>query len=177
MPATAEDYAGLLITSIRDENPVMYFENKVLYGAAGEVPEDIQPIPFGKARIHREGEDVTVVALGGMVPQALAAAESLAQEGISVEVLDPRTLVPLDVEAIKNSVAKTNRLVVVHEAVKRSGFGAEIAAIVADECFDDLDAPIKRIGALNVPIPFTPVLEQYVIPNAERIAKVIRDMM
>ena len=177
MPSTPEDYAGLLIASIRDENPVMFFENKVLYGMEGEVPDTIEPMPFGKARIHCEGNDVTVVALGGMVPQALAAAETLAGEGISVEVLDPRTLVPLDVEAIKASVAKTNRLVVVHEAVKRSGFGAEIAAIVADECFDDLDAPVKRVGALNVPIPFNPILEQYVVPNADRIVKVIKEMM
>ncbi|MDW7678822.1 MAG: alpha-ketoacid dehydrogenase subunit beta [Bacillota bacterium] len=177
MPATPEDYAGLLLTSIRDENPVMFFESKMHYGLEGEVPDVIEPIPMGKARIHREGTDVTIVATGAMVQQALAAAETLAGEGISVEVLDPRTLVPLDKEAIKASVAKTNKVVIVNEAVKRGSFSGEIAAMIADECFDDLDAPVKRIGALNVPIPFSPTLEQFVIPNAERIVKVIKEMM
>ena len=177
MPATPEDYAGLLLTSIRDDNPVMFLESKMHYGLEGEMPDTIEPIPMGKARIHREGDDVTVIATGAMVQQALAAAETLAGEGISVEVLDPRTLVPLDKEAIKASVAKTSRAVVVNEAVKRGSFSGEIAAMIADECFDDLDAPVKRIGALNVPIPFSPPLEQYVIPNADRIAKVIREIV
>lgn len=177
MPAMPDDYAGLLVASIRDDNPVMFFEHKAMYGLSGDVPEPVEPIPLGKARIHREGSDVTVIATALMVHKALAAAAMLEKEGISVEVLDPRTLVPLDTDAIAASVAKTSRVVVVHEAVKRSGYGAEIAAWIAEECFDSLDGPVKRLGMLNTPVPFSPPLEQYVVPNEDRIAAAVRELM
>lgn len=176
MPATPEDFAGLLLSSIRDENPVIFFENKVLYGVKGEVPEEIKPIPLGKARIHRLGSDVTIIATSLMVQKALQAAEKLANEGIEAEVLDPRTLVPLDTETIFNSVQKTNRVVITHEAVRRNGFGAEIAALIAENCFDSLDAPIKRVAALNVPIPFSPILEKYVIPDEGQIYSAVKSL-
>jgi acetoin:2,6-dichlorophenolindophenol oxidoreductase subunit beta len=177
MPSMPDDYAGLLVTAIRDDNPVIFFEHKAMYGISGEVSDPVEPIPMGKARIQREGSDVTVIATAMMVHKALAAAEALAKEGISVEVLDPRSLFPLDTEAIAASVAKTSRAVVVHEAVKRSGFGAEIAAFIAEECFDSLDAPIKRLGMLNTPVPFSPTLEQYVVPNEERIIAAVRELI
>ncbi len=177
MPSMPDDYAGLLVASIRDDNPVMFFEHKAMYGISGEVPDTIEPIPLGKARIHREGSDITIIATAMMVHKSLAAAEQLAKDGVSVEVLDPRTLVPLDTEAIAKSVAKTNRVIVVHEAVKRSGFGAEIAAFIAEDCFDSLDQPVKRLGMLNTPVPFSPPLEQYVVPNEERIIAAARELM
>jgi acetoin:2,6-dichlorophenolindophenol oxidoreductase subunit beta len=177
MPAMPDDYAGLLVASIRDDNPVMFFEHKAIYGVSGEVPDSIDPIPLGKARIHREGSDVTVIATSMMVHKSIAVADKLAAEGISVEVLDPRTLVPLDTDAIAASVAKTNRVLVVHEAIKRSGFGAEIAAFIAEECFDSLDKPIKRLGMLNTPVPFSPPLEQYVVPSEDRIAAAVKELM
>lgn len=177
MPSTPADHAGLLISSIRDDNPVMFFEHKMLYGVEGEVPDEIEPIPLGKADIKREGEDVSVIATSMMVYKSLEAAKELEKDGISIEVIDPRTLFPLDKETIFESVKKTNRVVIVHEAVKRGGVGAEIAAQIADEVFDYLDAPIKRVAALNVPIPFSPSLEKYVIPNVKDIIKAVKSIV
>lgn len=177
MPSTPADHAGLLISSIRDDNPVMFFEHKMLYGIEGEVPDEIEPIPLGKADIKREGEDVTVIATSMMVYKSLEAAKELEKDGISIEVVDPRTLFPLDKETIFESVKKTNRVVIVHEAVKRGGVGAEIAAQIADEVFDYLDAPIKRVAALNVPIPFSPPLEKYVIPDVKDIIKAVKSIV
>jgi len=177
MPSTPADHAGLLISSIQDDNPVMFFEHKMLYGVEGEVPDEIEPIPLGKADIKREGEDVSVIATSMMVYKSLEAAKELEKDGISIEVIDPRTLFPLDKETIFESVKKTNRVVIVHEAVKRGGVGAEIAAQIADEVFDYLDAPIKRVAALNVPIPFSPSLEKYVIPDVKDIIKAVKSIV
>jgi pyruvate/2-oxoglutarate/acetoin dehydrogenase E1 component len=178
MPSTPADHKGLLKASIRDDNPVIFVEHKVLYGIKGPVPEDEDfVIPLGKGDIKRQGEDVTVVATSMMVYKALAAAEELAKEGISVEVVDPRTLVPLDKELILASVEKTGRLVVVHEAVKTGGFGGEIAAIVAEEGFDYLDAPIKRVAAHDVPIPFNAGQEQFVIPGEQDIIAAVKELI
>ncbi len=178
MPSTPADHKGLLKASIRDDNPVIFVEHKVLYGIKGPVPEDEDfVIPLGKGDIKRQGEDVTVVETSMMVYKALAAAEELAKEGISVEVVDPRTLVPLDKELILASVEKTGRLVVVHEAVKTGGFGGEIAAIVAEEGFDYLDAPIKRVAAHDVPIPFNAGQEQFVIPGEQDIIAAVKELI
>jgi acetoin:2,6-dichlorophenolindophenol oxidoreductase subunit beta len=174
-PSTPGDVRGLLWTSIYDDNPVIFFEHRTLYGLKAEVPDEIDGIELGKARVHREGEDVTVVATGRLVHEALAAAEEAEQEGISVEVVDPRTLLPLDEETIVASVKKTNRCVVAHEAVVRMGFGAEVAAIVQEKAFDYLDAPIERVGAKFAPIPFAPVMEEFVVPHkADVLAAVER---
>jgi acetoin:2,6-dichlorophenolindophenol oxidoreductase subunit beta len=174
-PSTPGDVRGLLWTSIYDDNPVIFFEHRTLYGLKAEVPDEIDGIELGKARIHREGEDVTVVATGRLVHEALAAAEEAEQDGISVEVVDPRTLLPLDEETIVASVKKTNRCVVAHEAVVRMGFGAEVAAIVQEKAFDYLDAPIERVGAKFAPIPFAPVMEEFVVPHkADVLAAVER---
>src|SRR5215210_2752746 len=142
-PSTPEDVRGLLFASIYDDNPVIFFEHRTLYGLKGDVPDEIEPIEIGKARVHREGEDVTVVATGRLVHEAVSAAEEAEQSGVSVEVVDPRTLQPLDEETIVESVKKTNRCVVAHEAMTRMGFGAEVAAVVQHEAFDWLDAPIE----------------------------------
>ena len=163
--STPEDVRGLLWSAIYDDNPVIFFEHRTLYPIKGEVPETFEPIPLGKARIHREGSDVTVVATGRLVHEALAAAEQAEQEGISVEVIDPRTLQPLDEDAIVNSVKKTNRCVVAHEAVTKMGYGAEIAAVVQYQAFDWLDAPIERVGAKFSPLPFAPVMEEFIVPH------------
>src|SRR2546429_3668593 len=158
-PATPTDVRGLLLASIYDDNPVIFFEHRMLYGVKEEVPEELEPIELGKARIHREGEDVTVVAIGPLVHEALKAAEQAEQEGISVEVVDPRTLQPLDEDALVASVKKTNRCVVAHEAVTRMGFGAEVAAVLQYKAFDWLDAPIERVGSQVAPLAFPPVVE------------------
>jgi len=176
-PSTAYDAKGLLISSIRDDNPVIFVEHKFIYDIEGEVPEEIYTVPLGKADVKREGDDVTVVATMAMVYKALEAAEELAKEGISVEVVDPRTLQPLDNETIINSVKKTHKVVVVHEAVKFAGPGAEIAAMIAEEAFDYLDAPVKRVGAPFTPVPFSPVLEQEYIPSTEKIIAAIREVV
>nr|WP_320012885.1 alpha-ketoacid dehydrogenase subunit beta [uncultured Desulfobulbus sp.] len=173
MPATPEDAYGLLISAIRDDNPVVFLEHKLLYGVEGEVPENAGPIPFGKAKIHREGTDVTIVALSKMVYSALEAAETLAAKGISAEVIDPRTVSPLDMDSILASVKKTHSLVIAHEAVKIAGAGAEIAAQVAEEAIDYLDAPIMRVGAPFVPVPFSPPLEEAFLPSAEDIVAAV----
>jgi pyruvate dehydrogenase E1 component beta subunit len=172
--STPADVRGLLWSSIYDDNPVVFFEHRTLYGLKGEVPDEIEPIELGKARIHREGEDVTVVATGRLVHEALGAASAAEEEGISVEVLDPRTLLPLDEEAIVKSVQKTNRCVVAHEAIVRMGFGAEVAAIVQEKAFDYLDAPVERVGAKFAPLPFAPVMEQYVIPHEQDVLAAIK---
>src|SRR5215204_297227 len=172
--STPEDVRGLLWASIYEDNPIVFFEHRTLYGIKGEVPDEIQPIEIGKARIHREGEDVTVVATGRLVHESLNAAEQAGEEGISVEVFDPRTLQPLDEDALIASVKKTNRAVVAHEAVTRMGWGAEVAAIVQEKAFDYLDAPIARVGARFAPIPFSPVMEEWVVPHAKDVLAAIK---
>src|SRR3954462_3514150 len=151
--STPSDVRGLLWSSIYDDNTVVFFEHRTLYPIKGEVPEELEPIPLGEARIHREGEDVTVIATGRLVHESLAAAEEAETEGISVEVVDPRTLLPLDEEALVESVKKTNRCVVAHEAIVRMGFGAEVAAVLQYQAFDWLDAPVERVGAKFSPLP------------------------
>jgi len=173
-PSTPADVRGLLWTAIHDDNPVMVFEHRTLYGIKGEVSDEIEPIELGRARVHREGEDVTVVATGRLLHEALAAANEAGEDGISVEVLDPRTLLPLDEDALVESVKKTNRCVVAHEAVVRMGFGAEVAALVQERAFDYLDAPVERVGAKFAPLPFAPVMEQYVVPHAADVLAAIK---
>jgi len=177
MPSTPADAKGLLKAAIRDDDPVIFFEHRLLYALKGDVPEEEYIIPVGQADIKREGMDVTVVATGMMVHKALAAAKELSTEGIEIEVLDPRSLLPLDYETIVNSIKKTSRLLIVHEACKTGGFGGEIAAIAAKEAFGYLDAPIERIGAPDVPVPFSPVLEDYYIPKKEDIITTVRRML
>ncbi len=172
--STPADVRGLLWSSIYDDNPVLFFEHRTLYGVKEEVPDEIEPIPLGKARVHREGEDVTVVATGRLVHEALAAAAEAEQDGVSVEVVDPRTLQPLDEETIVASVKKTNRCVVAHEAVTRMGFGAEVAAVVQHQAFDWLDAPVERVGAKFAPLPFAPVMEQFLVPHAEDVLDAVK---
>jgi pyruvate/2-oxoglutarate/acetoin dehydrogenase E1 component len=171
--STPTDARGLLFSSIYEDNPVIFFEHRTLYGIKEEVPEELEPIPLGEARIHREGDDVTVVATGRLVHEALAAAEQAEEQGVSVEVVDPRTLQPLDEGTIVDSVKKTNRAVVAHEAITRMGFGAEVAAIVQHQAFDWLDAPIERVGAKFTPLPFAPVMEEWVVPHAEDVLQAI----
>jgi pyruvate dehydrogenase E1 component beta subunit len=173
-PSTPEDVRGLLWSSIYEDNPIVFFEHRTLYGIKGEVSDEIEPIEIGKARIHREGEDVTVVATGRLVHESLKAAEQAAEEGISVEVFDPRTLQPLDEDALIASVQKTNRAVVAHEAVTRMGWGAEVAAVVQEKAFDYLDAPVARVGAKFTPIPFAPVMEEWVVPHAKDVLAAIK---
>jgi acetoin:2,6-dichlorophenolindophenol oxidoreductase subunit beta len=176
MPSCPSDAAGLLATAIADPNPVVFIENKTLYFQKGEVPEPPPPVPIGKAVTLRAGNDVTVVALSRLVGDALAAANRLAAEdGIEAEVIDPRTLVPLDLEAIVESVRRTGRLVVAHEAVEHGGFGAEIAAQVQGAAFDFLDAPIGRVGAPFAPIPFSPPLEDAYLPGADEVVAAVRE--
>jgi pyruvate dehydrogenase E1 component beta subunit len=174
-PSTPEDVRGLLWSAIYDDNPVVFFEHRLLYPVKGEVPTEIEPIPLGKARTMREGTDVTVVAMGPLVHRALEAAERAAdEEGLSVEVIDPRTLQPLDDDALVASVKKTNRVVVAHEAVERMGFGAEVAAVLQYKAFDYLDAPIERVGAKFSPLPFAPVMEQFVVPGPQDVLDAIK---
>jgi len=179
-PSTPYDAKGLLKSAIRDDNPVIYFIHKkiLLSGIKGEVPEEEYTIPLGKADVKREGSDVTVVAIGLMVHRALAAAGKLQKEkDISIEVLDPRTVVPLDKQAIYDSVRKTGRLVIMDEEPKTGSASAEIAALVAEEAFDYLDAPIKRVCAPNTPVPFSPVLEKFWMPDEEDLIKAINEIM
>jgi acetoin:2,6-dichlorophenolindophenol oxidoreductase subunit beta len=171
--STPTDVRGLLWSAIYDDNPVVFFEHRTLYGLKEEVPDELEPIPIGKARVHREGEDVTVVATGRLVHEALAAAADAEKEGVSVEVVDPRTLLPLDEATIVDSVKKTNRCVVAHEAVTKMGFGAEIAAIVQHDAFDWLDAPVERVGAKFCPIPFAPVMEEWVVPQQADVLEAV----
>src|SRR5918994_705294 len=172
--STPEDVRGLLWSAIYDDNTVLFFEHRLLYPLKGPVPDELEPIPLGKARIHREGQDVTVIATGRLVHDALRAAKEAEEEGISVEVVDPRTLLPLDEETIVKSVQKTNRCVVAHEAIVRMGFGAEVAAVVQERAFDYLDAPVQRVGAKFAPLPFAPVMEQYVVPHQKDVLAAIK---
>ncbi len=172
--STPEDVRGLLWSAIYDDNPVVFFEHRTLYPIKGEVPEELEPIPLGKARVHREGTDVTVVATGRLVHEALKAAEEAEKDGISVEVVDPRTLLPLDEETIVGSVQKTTRCVTAHEAVTRGGFGSELAAVIQHGAFDWLDAPIERVGAKFAPLAFAPAMEQWVVPHADDVLAAIR---
>ena len=177
MPSTPYDAKGLLISAIRDDNPVVFLEHKMLYATEQEVPEEVYAIPLGQADIKREGQDITVVASAQMVGRALGAAEKLAAEGVSLEVVDPRTLSPLDEATILNSVKKTHRLLIVHEEVKFAGSGAEIAAIAAEKAFDYLDAPIVRVAAPFTPVPFSTVLEQEFIPSEEKIMQAAKTLV
>jgi acetoin:2,6-dichlorophenolindophenol oxidoreductase subunit beta len=175
MPARATDAAGLLRAAIADPNPVVFVENKTLYFRREELERE--DVPIGLARVVRPGRDVTVVALSRLVHEAVAAAEELAREGIDVEVIDPRTLVPLDLETIVESVSRTHRLVVAHEAVVHGGFGAEIAAQAQAAAFDDLDAPVARIGAPFAPVPFSPPLEDAYLPDRDDLCSTIRALV
>jgi pyruvate/2-oxoglutarate/acetoin dehydrogenase E1 component len=168
-PSTPYDAKGLLKAAVRDDNPVVFFEHKLLYGTTGHVPEEEYLIDIGKADIKRTGNDVTIISWSKMVLDSLEAAELLANEGINAEVIDLRSLVPLDEETIFNSIKKTNRVVVVQEAWKNSGFGAEVITRIQEQIFDYLDAPVERISGLDCPIPFSPALENLVIPKAEQI--------
>ena len=177
VPSTPYDAKGLLKTAIRGDNPVFFCEHKLLYPLKGMIPEEEFLVPFGKADIKREGKDVTIFATMFMVHKALAAAEQLAKSGISAEIIDPRTLTPLDKAAILASVKKTGRIVIVSEDTKTAGVSAEIAAIVAEEAVDYLDAPIKRVAEPDTPIPFSPPLESFVIPDEKRIIKAVKEIV
>jgi pyruvate dehydrogenase E1 component beta subunit len=178
MPSRPVDAAGLLASAIADPNPVVYLECKTLYFRKGDVPEPSVPVPIGEAATLREGSDVTIVALSRLVDDALAAADRLsAEHGIEAEVIDPRTLVPLDLEAIVESVERTGRLVVAHEAVEHGGFGAEIAAQVQGAAFDFLDGPVARVGAPFAPIPFSPPLEDAYLPGADEVVAAVRELV
>lgn len=177
VPSTPADAKGLLLSAIRDDDLVMFFENKMLYGTKGDVPDGDEGIPLGKADIKRPGDDATIVAISRMVQQSLAAADALAAEGIEVEVIDPRTLSPLDAETILDSVAKTHRLVIVDEDNPRCSAATDIAALVADKGFDTLDAPIKRVTAPHTPVPFSPPLERFYVPGPEGIADAVREIV
>ena len=176
MPSNAYDAKGLLTAAIRDDNPVMFINNKRCMSSIMEVPDEPYVLPLGVAEVKRSGSDVTVVALGRLVVDALTAADELAKEGISLEVVDPRTLSPMDMTTILTSVQKTSRAVVAHEAVRNCGVGAEIAATIADEAFDFLDAPVKRVGAPFTPVPFAPALEKEYLPGAQEIVDAVRSL-
>lgn len=175
MPSTPYDAKGLFKTAIREDNPVIFIDHKLLFSKKGPVPEDTYTIPFGKADIKKEGEDVTVVATSLMVHKVLAAAKELERQGISLEVIDPRTLLPLDKKSIVSSVKKTHRLMIVHEAYSRGGIGSIITGEIMEEVFDSLDAPIEILGGKNVPIPYSPPLEKVMIPQEKDIICQIRD--
>jgi len=176
-PSTAKDAKGLIKAAIRDDDPVIFLEHRLLYAKKEEIPEEEYIIPLGKADIKREGKDVTIITWSRQVYFALEAAEELAKEGIDVEVLDLRSLVPLDWEAIKESVCKTHNVVVVHEGVKRSGFGGELSAQITEDLFDELDAPVARVAALNVVAPFAPTLEDVFFPHPEDIIKAVKKLL
>lgn len=175
-PSTPQDALGLMIAAVRDENPVMFMEHKVLYATPGDVVDENTPIPLGKADVKREGTDVTIIGTGLCVAKALQAAEELAADGINAEVVDPRTLYPLDKETIYASVEKTRKVVIVTEENKRGAWSGELASLIAEEKFDCLDAKIVRIGTLNTPIPFTSNLESSVLPQKEDIIKAVKSI-
>jgi acetoin:2,6-dichlorophenolindophenol oxidoreductase subunit beta len=177
VPSGPHDMKGLLKSAIRDNNPVLVFEHMGLGRSKEAVPEEEYFVPLGKGAVKREGKDVTVVAIGLMVSKALAAAKALEKDGISVEVVDPRTLVPLDEEIILNSVAKTHKVLVVDEGHLRGGAAAEIAAVIADKGFDSLDAPIKRLTAADVPVPFSPPMEKFILPNDTKIVAAVKELV
>lgn len=178
MPSTPYDAKGLLLAAIRDDNPVIFVEHKLLYKTRGPVPEGDYIAPLGKAEVKRPGNDVSIIAMSIMVPRALAAAGKLAQEGIEAEVIDPRTLKPLDTETINASVAKTGRVLIVHEACKTGGMGAEIAACIAEgDAFFHLKAPLRRLAGLDIPIPYNRNLEQHTVPQEDDIVVTVRELM
>jgi len=176
LPSTPYDAKGLLKTAIRDDNPVIFFEDKMMYQLKGLVPEGEYTIPFGVASIKREGTDITIVATSSMVQVALAAAEILEKLAISAEVIDPRTTFPLDKHALIESAKKTSRAIVIDEGYERYGVTAEIAAVIADGAFYYLDAPVKRMGAMDVPVPFSPVLEDQTVPTASSVAELAKTL-
>lgn len=176
-PSDPYDMKGLLKSAIRDNNPVLVFEHMGLGRLRGQVPEEDYTVPIGKGAVKREGKDITVVAIGAMVSKALAAAKALEQEGISAEVVDPRSLVPLDEEIILDSVGKTHKVLVVDEGHLRGGAAAEIAAVIADKGFDLLDAPVKRLATPDVPIPFSPPMEKFVLPDDTKIVKAVKELL
>jgi pyruvate dehydrogenase E1 component beta subunit len=177
MPSTSSDAKGLLKAAVRTPNPVIFLEHKLLYNQKGEIPEGEYIVPIGKADIKRSGDGVTIVGTGMMVDRALGAARTLAQEGVSAEVIDLRSIQPLDEETILDSVEKTGRLVIVHEAPVRGGFGGEVAAVVANKAFGFLDAPIQRVGAPWTPVPFSPPLEDVYLPREDDIIKAVQDVL
>jgi pyruvate dehydrogenase E1 component beta subunit len=176
LPATPYDAKGLMKTAIRDDNPVVIFEDKLSYTIKGGVPEDDYTIPFGQADVKRLGEDITLVATSSMVYVALAAADALAIKGVSAEVIDPRTTVPLDIETLVGSAIKTGRVIVIDEGYQAYGVTAEIASVITEGAFFHLDAPVKRMGAMDVPVPFSPALEDLTVPTAERVAELAINM-
>src|SRR5262249_45667683 len=174
MPSNPYDAKGLLVAAVRDDDPVIVVDNKMQLGMQGEVPEELYEVSLGQARIAREGSNFTIVATSRMVNESVAAADMLAEDGLDVEVVDPRTLQPLDTETIAASVRKTHRALVAHEAVRFGGIGGEIAAQIQEEAFDYLDAPVGRVGAPFSPVPFSPALEKLYVPNRETIADEVR---
>ena len=177
LPATPEDAKGMMIEAIRDPNPVLFFEHKNLYRRIkGEVPEGNYTVPFGKARLAREGADVTIVAWSAMVHVAMEAAEQLASEGIDCEVLDMRTISPLDFDAIATSVTKTSKALVLYEDTRTGGFGGEISARIGEELFETLDAPVRRVATADCPIPFSPILEKEVLPQTADVVDAVREL-
>jgi 2-oxoisovalerate dehydrogenase E1 component beta subunit len=176
-PATAYDAKGLMKSAIRDNNPVLFFEHKFLYRRIKEeLPEEEYTVPIGKAAVKREGRDLTIVSYAAMLHTSLEAAETLAKEGIECEVVDLRTILPLDKETILASVAKTNKLLVVHEDTRTGGVGGEIAAVVCESAFNDLDGPIIRVTSLDTPVPYSPPLEEHFLPNAEKVVAAAREL-
>ena len=176
-PSNPYDLKGLLVSCVRDDNPTIFTLHKAMLGSKGHVPEGLYEIPLGEANVVREGTDATVVAIGKMVSEAEKAAAALSEDGIDVEIIDPRTLLPFDMDTVIQSAKKTNRIVIVHEAVKNGGIGAEISAQIQEQAFDYLDAPVTRVAAPFAPVPFSPALEQSYVPNAESIAKGVRDVL
>jgi pyruvate/2-oxoglutarate/acetoin dehydrogenase E1 component len=176
IPSSAYDAKGLLKSALRDQNPVLFIENVKLYSTKDEVPEEEYMIPFGKARVLKSGVDVSLVAISGTVPEAIAAADELAADGISVEVVDPRTLNPLDTATLADSLRKTGRMVITHDGYRTCGVAAEISQRMMEECFDYLNAPITRVAGLDVPVPSGP-LHMSVVPNRERLVSAIRHLM
>ncbi len=177
IPSTPYDAKGLMKTALRSDDPVIFFEHKRLYKTKGPVPEEEYLIPFGEADIKKEGKDITVIATSRMVLESLAAAEELEKEEISVEVIDLRTLVPWDRETVIKSIKKTHKAVIAHETWRRAGWGAEVASTIYEEAFEYLDAPIKRIGARNVPHPFSPLLEEAVVPDRKDVVNAIKEVL
>jgi len=177
MPASAYDAKGLIVGAIRDDNPTIVVLNKRMLGVKGHVPEELYAIPFGVANVVREGTDVTIVAIGRMVPEASKAAKKLEDSGISVEIIDPRTVQPLDTATIVDSVKKTNRVLIVHEAVEFGGIGAEISSQIQEAAFDYLDAPVARLAAPFAPVPYAPILENAYVPDAPRIEAAVRRLL
>lgn len=177
IPATPYDAKGLLKTAIRGNDPVLFFEHKLLYALTGEVPDEDYTVPFGEAVIRQEGDAATVIAIGGMLPTVMEAAAQLAADDIIIEVIDPRTLVPLDIETMVSSVKKTGRAIIVHEAHRRAGPGAEIAALLAEHAIGYLDAPVLRVATKNVPFPYNPELERFILPSVAEVAAAVKDVV